>query len=179
MTKLFDMSDADLLAWAKDFINTECETTIAKTLTLKGRPGDFPANAIMKKYSYGFGRFFNDGLGGKEVPVADKVKAGRVKYNLALQGVVGRTRGEAVDPFMTIVMRVVRQAVKAKNADNYKKIIKGENPDAVFTAIFEKHRANDTPQYKNIMERATVIRKQQEELRDGPKVTLSVSTDDL
>jgi hypothetical protein len=179
MTTLSQMNDTDLLAWAQSFRNLVGASRIAKLETFSAPAGDYPPVAIEKFFTYGYQRWHNDGLGGKETPDADKVKAAKIKYDQAKNGQMGRTRGEAVDPFMTIVLRVVRAAVKAKNADNYKKIMKGEKPDEVFKAIFEKHRADDTPKYREIMARATVIRKQQEELANGPKVTIGVDTDDL
>lgn len=172
----------------KDGITMTFPSDLTLTTTLGKRAGEptsisvrvaeLPANVLERVLAYGFQRFINDPIGGADTPIADKVKAAKDMIERMKRGEVGRVRGEAVDPFMTIVMRVVRQAVKAKNADNYKKIMTGDTPDKVFTAILEKHRAGDTPQYKAIMAKATLIRKQQEELRDKP-VSVDVDTSDL
>jgi hypothetical protein len=194
MQKLFDLDDAALLAWAKDFINTECDTTIAKELTLKEKLGAFPAVSVAKFTDYGFGRFFNDGLGGTEVPKADKVKAGKLKFDQALKGVVGRTRGEGIDPYMVIVLRVVARMVKAKSADNYKRIMAGEytykdahgnvttaeKPDQAFKIILDRTMANDPAKYQKIMDEATAERQAQERKAAFIAETdLDVDTSDL
>lgn len=137
-------------------------TTIAKSLTLTARLGDYPQEAVDKFLTYGFQRWHNDGLGGADVSVEDKCKAAQVKFDQAKRGIVGRTRGEAVDPFMTIVLRIVKRMVKAKNADNYKKIMVGDKPDAVFAAILNKAKENKPETYAAIMNEATAERKAQE-----------------
>lgn len=162
------MDDAELLSWAKAFRGLVGTSTIAKTETLSAPLGDYPPVSVEKFVLYGYQRWHNDGTGGRDsdnkpITPADQVLAAKKKFAQAKAGVVGRTRSAPVDPFMTIVLRCVKAAVKAKNADNYKKIMKdNEKPDAVFMAIFEKHRDGNTPQYAKIMAEATAERQSQE-----------------
>jgi len=172
MQTLNQMSEAELLAWAIEFRNTSFTTTLGKRaakttgvapVTITEKFGDFPAIANLKLSTYGGQRVFNDTVGGADTPTAEKVKGVREMIAQFKRGEVGRTRGEAVDPFMTIVMRVVRQAVKTKNEANYKNIMADRNRDNIFKAIFEKQRVGNTEKYRAIMAKATLLRKQQEE----------------
>lgn len=184
ITTLSMMDDAALLAWAKEFRGLQLGTTIGKRagapITLAYSVGELPAVSVANVMAYGGQRKVNDGIGGADTSIEDKVKAARVTIDQLKAGITGRSRGEAVDPFMVIVLRVVRKAVKAKSAENYKAIMAGDKPDDVFKAILEKHRAADTPQYKAIMAEATLIRKQQEDLaRQKAEAPIAIGMDDL
>lgn len=167
MNTLNQMNEGDLLAWAKSFRDLVGASTIAKTETLSSPLGDYPPVSVEKFVLYGYQRWHNDGTGGRDsdgkpITPADQVLAAKKKFAQAKAGVVGRTRGEPVDAFMTIVLKIVKRMVKAKNAENYKKIVNGEKPDAVFTAILEKTKASKPDVYAAIMEEATAERKAQE-----------------
>lgn len=171
-----ELEDAMSLVFNPELV---LSTTIAKTETLSAKLGDFPQAAVDKFLAYGFQRFFNDGLGGKDVPDADKVKAAKLKFEQAKKGIVGRTRGATPDPFVKIVIAIVKRLVKAKNAENYKKIMAEEKPDAKFLAILERTKENKPETYAAIMAEATAERKRQEEMAEGLANLIADSEDDL
>lgn len=139
-------------------------TTICKSLTLSAKLGDYPQEAVDKFLTYGFQRFHNDGLGGAGVSVEHKQKAARIKFDQAKKGIVGRTRGEGVDPFMTIVLRIVRARVKTKNPDAYKKMATEKDADKRFLNVFNSAK----PEVQDaIKAEATAERKRQEERAAG------------
>jgi hypothetical protein len=165
MQTLNQMSDTELLAWAHEFRQTPFTTTIGKRL---GNPivinetfGAFPPVAVERIAKHGGQRKFNDDTNGAK-GVDDKLKAVNEMVRRFKLGECGRTRGETVDPFMTIVLRIVRRMVKAKNEENAKRIDALDKPDLEYKAILERTREKKPETYDEIMAEATAERQAQE-----------------
>lgn len=138
--------------------------------------GDFPQAAIDKFLSYGFQRVFNDAVGGSNTPHADKIKAVADMIERFKQGQVGRVRGEAPDPFMVIVLRIVRKMVKAQDPAKYKAEMAGDKPDDYFKGVLSRIEAGKPDVFRAIMDEATEERKRQEAEAKG-LAKLSVKID--
>lgn len=147
--------------------------------TITARLGDFPQEAIDKFLTYGFQRVFNDAVGGADTPTADKVKAARDMVERFKKGEVGRTRGESVDPFMVIVLRVVKNRVKVKNPAKYKQYVDGPNADHMFKNVLQAAKENKPETYAAIMAEATLIRQQQEALANVRSEDIGLDDSDL
>lgn len=167
MQTLSQMSDQELLAWARALCNTQFTITLGKRLgnpmTVTETYGAFPPAAFDKILRHGGQRKFNDDTN-SEKTVNGKLEAVNEMIKRFKAGQVGRVASEAVDPFMTIVLRVVKARVKARDEAKYKAIMAGEKPDAVFKQILE----NQKPEAReSIMNEATEERKRQEAKAKG------------
>lgn len=105
--------------------NMILETTVARRAggkTFQERLGDFPMNAIVEFLEYGFQRKFNDAIGGKNTTTEDKVAAVAEMIARFKQGIIGRVRREAGDPFVNECRKIVTAWLRKNDKVAYAKL---------------------------------------------------------
>lgn len=119
------------------------------TSTIAGKPitadvAKWPNNALVKIFSYGFQRQFNDGVGGSDTTAEDKIKNGQARMAAFAEGNIRANRGAGVDEVTRIGRLVAEQAYigdKAKDSDVVKALeaLGEEAWNAKMDAILAKH----------------------------------------
>lgn len=178
MQTLNEMSEAELLAWAMDFRKLALGTNIGKMsrtpVHIGFGLGELPPTSVNVLMLYGAQRKVNDSTTAASGNHDDKVKAARLMVDQLRKGIAVRQRGETVDPFQVILLRVIRLALKRKNPDLVKQIdaLKTDEGNAELMRIFNAAPASRQAELKD---EATTIRRQQEELA---KLRESVADED-
>src|SRR5687768_10392777 len=103
MQTMYDMTDADLLAWAKGFRDRTMAVTVGKRngeaqAVPMGTPGRYPVHVVENVFwDYGVQRAGNDRVGGADTTTAEKVDELKALRDRWMAGDVGRQKAEAAD----------------------------------------------------------------------------------
>lgn len=127
--------------------NTNYDVTVGTGSTKEGTRetkvtnvdvADFPEVALEKIFSYGFQRYINDGCGGSDKTLADKVKHVEETIARLKEGIIAKTRSSSGKPaYWSFVRKIVRGKLTGKNKEGLDKLHEASERNEYIDELFE------------------------------------------